>query len=220
VLSKLAYRRQHKWAWVFNEPVNAEELGCTDYYTIIKNPMDLGTVKKKLEEGQYTSPEQFAEDVRLIWANAKLYNPPGNDVHHMATSLEEVFEKKVSELLANYDPSASADEMPVSRTDSKKPQLPPVTFKEKRELGLTISKLPVKKLARVLHIIHQRDPTVLKQNPSDSQAEVEIDIDALEDSTLRYLDKFARACLDRRSIKKESLAGSRGTKQRTPTFPM
>ena len=43
-------RRQHKWAWVFNEPVNAEELGCTDYYVIIKNPMDLGTVKKKLEE--------------------------------------------------------------------------------------------------------------------------------------------------------------------------
>ncbi len=44
----------------------------------------------------------------------------------------------MSELLATYDPSASADEMPMSRVDSKKAVLPPMTFKEKRELGLTI----------------------------------------------------------------------------------
>lgn len=84
---------------------------------------------------------------------------------------------------------------------------------------MSCSKLPVKKLARVLHIIHQRDPTVLKQNPADSQAEVEIDIDVLEDSLLRYLEKFARACLERRSIKNEG--ASRGiVKLRTPTFSM
>ena len=38
------------------------------------------------------------EDVRQVWANAKLYNPPGNDVHHMAQSLEELFDKKYAEL--------------------------------------------------------------------------------------------------------------------------
>ena len=43
--SLLKQLRQHKWAWVFNEPVNAEELGCHDYYQVVKKPMDLGTVK-------------------------------------------------------------------------------------------------------------------------------------------------------------------------------
>ncbi len=48
---------------------------------------------------------------------------------------------------------------------------------------------------------------------------MEIDIDVLEDSLLRYLEKFARACLERRSIKNEG--ASRGiVKLRTPTFSM
>jgi hypothetical protein len=35
------------------------------------------TVQRKLDDGLYKSPEEFVGDVRLIWANAKLYNPPG-----------------------------------------------------------------------------------------------------------------------------------------------
>ena len=34
-------------------------------------------VQRKLDDGLYKSPEEFVGDVRLIWANAKLYNPPG-----------------------------------------------------------------------------------------------------------------------------------------------
>lgn len=33
---------------VFREPVNWQELGLVDYPVVIKNPMDLGTVKKKV----------------------------------------------------------------------------------------------------------------------------------------------------------------------------
>ena len=30
---------QHKWAWPFNEPVNAERMGLKDYHLVIKQPM-------------------------------------------------------------------------------------------------------------------------------------------------------------------------------------
>ena len=30
---------QHKWAWPFNEPVNAERMGLKDYHTVIQHPM-------------------------------------------------------------------------------------------------------------------------------------------------------------------------------------
>jgi len=33
------------YAWPFLQPVAVELLGLTDYYNIIKRPMDLGTVK-------------------------------------------------------------------------------------------------------------------------------------------------------------------------------
>jgi len=35
-------------AWIFYEPVDIVKLGIPDYHDIIKQPMDLGTVKNKL----------------------------------------------------------------------------------------------------------------------------------------------------------------------------
>ena len=56
---------KHEDGWVFNVPVDAKGFGLHDYHTIVKEPMDLGTVKAKLGEGLYESPLDFAEDVRL-----------------------------------------------------------------------------------------------------------------------------------------------------------
>ncbi|KAF8106047.1 hypothetical protein N665_0147s0006 [Sinapis alba] len=85
---------KHKDGWVFNVPVDAKVLGLHDYHTIVKEPMDLGTVKAKLENGLYESPLDFAEDVRLTFNNAILYNPIGHDVHSMAKFLLNMFEEK------------------------------------------------------------------------------------------------------------------------------
>eukprot|EP00250_Pteridium_aquilinum_P012984 c21062_g1_i1 orf=790-2349(+) len=83
----------HKDGWIFNEPVDAEKLGLVDYHYFIKKPMDLGTIKGKLDKKGYNSLEQFASDVRLTFDNAMTYNPPGNDVHQMAKGLLNLFEK-------------------------------------------------------------------------------------------------------------------------------
>lgn len=47
-----------------------------DYYKIIKNPMDLSTIKKRLQEdyGMYTKPEDFVADFRLIFQNCAEFN--------------------------------------------------------------------------------------------------------------------------------------------------
>ena len=49
--------------------------------------MDLGTVKKKLEAREYTSVNEFAEDMRLIFHNCYQYNPSDNPIHQMAQKL-------------------------------------------------------------------------------------------------------------------------------------
>ncbi|XP_042422610.1 transcription factor GTE4-like [Zingiber officinale] len=91
LLSKLI---KHKFGWVFNKPVDAKALGLHDYYTIIKHPMDLGTVKSRLAKNWYSSPRDFAEDVRLTFRNAMTYNPKGQDVHVMADQLLQLFEEQ------------------------------------------------------------------------------------------------------------------------------
>lgn len=45
---------QHHWGWPFLKPVDPVALNLPDYFTVIKKPMDLGTVKNNLLEIQYT----------------------------------------------------------------------------------------------------------------------------------------------------------------------
>lgn len=94
---------KHKHGWVFNEPVDAERLGLHDYHTIIKHPMDFGTVKTRLNKNWYKSPKEFAEDVRLTFQNAMTYNPKGQDVHVMAEQLSKVFEERWAIIESDYN---------------------------------------------------------------------------------------------------------------------
>ncbi|GMI86714.1 hypothetical protein HRI_002340700 [Hibiscus trionum] len=93
---------KHKHGWVFNAPVDVKGLGLHDYYSVIKHPMDLGTVKARLSKNWYKSPREFAEDVRLTFHNAMTYNPKGQDVHVMAEQLSKIFEGKWASIEADY----------------------------------------------------------------------------------------------------------------------
>ena len=44
-----------------------------DYYTVVTKHMDLSKVRMNLHTGVYDSPVQFAEDIRLIVSNWKIY---------------------------------------------------------------------------------------------------------------------------------------------------
>ncbi|KAM3287069.1 transcription factor GTE4 isoform X1 [Capsicum chacoense] len=94
----------HKFGWVFNEPVNVKALGLHDYLDIIKHPMDFGTIKTRLSQNWYNSPKEFAEDIRLVFDNAKTYNPKGQDVHIMAEELSRIFEDRWAAIEAKFNP--------------------------------------------------------------------------------------------------------------------
>ncbi|KAK9267193.1 hypothetical protein L1049_009613 [Liquidambar formosana] len=81
----------HPAGWVFNQPVDPVALNIPDYFSIISEPMDLGTIKSKLEKNLYFGAEEFADDVRLTFSNAMIYNPPSNNVHLMAKELNNIF---------------------------------------------------------------------------------------------------------------------------------
>lgn len=90
VLTKLM---MHKSSWIFKTPVDAVALGLHDYHQIIKRPMDLGTVKSNFSKNLYSLPGDFAADVRLVFENAIMYNPKGDEVHRIAEQLLDRFEE-------------------------------------------------------------------------------------------------------------------------------
>jgi bromodomain-containing factor 1 len=46
-------------------------LGIPNYFEIISTPMDITTVENKVKDFIYNNDEEFNEDIRLIWRNAK-----------------------------------------------------------------------------------------------------------------------------------------------------
>mmetsp|Transcript_9580 Transcript_9580/g.11848 ORF Transcript_9580/g.11848 Transcript_9580/m.11848 type:complete len:1772 (-) Transcript_9580:280-5595(-) len=90
-LEVLKVLQSHQHGWVFNTPVDPVELGLPDYFLVIKHPMDLGTIKKKLENGNYHTLEEFEAHVHLTFDNAMLYNQEGSVVHNMAKEMKVKF---------------------------------------------------------------------------------------------------------------------------------
>jgi len=116
--SVLTYVMEHQKAMPFLEPVDPEKLGLHDYFDIVKNPMDLGTIEEKLKSGKYSrlvlneeigndsrSPVQsllegaFLSDLYLVFDNATLYNPKGDWVHNAAVALKRATNKKIDTVL-------------------------------------------------------------------------------------------------------------------------
>ncbi|KAF9661682.1 hypothetical protein SADUNF_Sadunf19G0094000 [Salix dunnii] len=133
---------KHKHGWVFNTPVDVMGLGLHDYFTIIKHPMDLGTVKSRLTKNWYKSPEEFAEDVRLTFHNAMKYNPEGQDVHVMAEQLLDIFETKWSVIKSDYDHEmrfAASYEVGIPTPTSRKNPFVPPPLDMRRILDRSVS---------------------------------------------------------------------------------
>lgn len=57
---------------IFLEPVDVSEV--PDYESVIKNPIDLGTMREKLKNGLYDSLEDLESDFTLMIKNCLLYN--------------------------------------------------------------------------------------------------------------------------------------------------
>ncbi|BFG00841.1 bromodomain-containing protein 3-like [Drosophila madeirensis] len=108
IIEELLDMKHCHYAWPFYMPLNAENLGLTDYHDKIKKPMDLGSIKNKLENGHYSSVLEFAEDVRLVFSNCFKYFDPDNDYVGMAQELRNVFEMLYAQIPKEPVPNVPA----------------------------------------------------------------------------------------------------------------
>jgi hypothetical protein len=77
------------------EPVPWKELELVDYPDIVKNPMDLASLKANMFKGQYNTFEECFGDLQLIWDNCKLYNMAGSDIYKLAERMEKTCRREL-----------------------------------------------------------------------------------------------------------------------------
>ncbi|KAJ3042135.1 hypothetical protein HK097_002108 [Rhizophlyctis rosea] len=79
---------------IFNEPVPRDVAG---YHDVIKEPMDFGTVRKKVEGRSYGRVEDVERDLRKVFENCFEFNRPGEPVYNWGQSVEKLFKLYWSE---------------------------------------------------------------------------------------------------------------------------
>ena len=96
VLRKVA---AHRFSEPFLEPVDQNEY--SDYHSVIRKPMDLSTVWRKLKGFRGANPyagskKKFARDMRLIFRNCLVYNDESSEICRWANTLARLFESLYS----------------------------------------------------------------------------------------------------------------------------
>jgi hypothetical protein len=117
----------------FAEPVDWQALGLLDYPTIVKTPMDLGTIKRNLLASRYQFIEECLDDLQLVWDCCRLYNAAGTWIMNIAVRLE----KQLRRLVKNYLPSFNFSQKRRDKSDAtdpdKKAPEPSLKVKEKEK---------------------------------------------------------------------------------------
>uniref|UniRef100_A0A915DMP2 Histone acetyltransferase n=1 Tax=Ditylenchus dipsaci TaxID=166011 RepID=A0A915DMP2_9BILA len=83
----------------FRIPVDPEALQVPDYFDIVKQPMDLGTISQKLSTGKYKNPWEFCDDVWLMFENAWLYNRKNSKVYKWCSQLSKIFINEINPVM-------------------------------------------------------------------------------------------------------------------------
>eukprot|EP00258_Populus_trichocarpa_P027123 XP_024443142.1 bromodomain-containing protein DDB_G0270170 [Populus trichocarpa] len=116
IIDVLQRRDTHE---IFAEPVDPNEV--EEYYEIIKEPMDFGTMRAKLHEGMYKSLEQFEHDVFLISGNAMHFNSSSTIYFRQARAIDELA-KKVFHVLRTDPENFELEFLGTRRRNGRRPQ--------------------------------------------------------------------------------------------------
>jgi len=88
----------HEDSWPFLTPVNTKQFPT--YKKIIKVPMDISTIRKKLNDGIYKGKDDFKEDVEAIFKNCQVFNEDDSPVGKCGKNMKNFFQRRWTDLTA------------------------------------------------------------------------------------------------------------------------
>lgn len=94
----------HEDSWPFLLPVNTKQFPT--YRKVIKYPMDLSTIKKRLQDMVYKSRDDFITDVRQIFDNCEMFNEDDSPVGTAGHGMRKYFEQRWAELTEKHEKSS------------------------------------------------------------------------------------------------------------------
>ncbi|THZ14617.1 hypothetical protein D6C91_07215 [Aureobasidium pullulans] len=91
ILEELRKSKYDRWSAPFRIPVDPVALNLPNYCAVIRQPMDISTITKRLREGQYATVLEFKHDMDLMFHNCFKFNPHDNVVYQMGKDFQSAF---------------------------------------------------------------------------------------------------------------------------------
>jgi hypothetical protein len=88
---------------MFAQPVDPQQDNLPHYATIVRQPMDLGTVRHKLLADKYPSVSAWRDDMELIWANSLSVNSRQSVLGSITLEMQSLFKRLSQNLTDNPD---------------------------------------------------------------------------------------------------------------------
>ncbi|SPP78154.1 blast:Homeotic protein female sterile [Drosophila guanche] len=86
---------ENEYAVHFREPVDTEVIQAPNYYAIVAQPMDMGTIKQRLKNHFYHHVGEAVSDFMLMLHNCFQYNLRGTMVYERGCFLEKFFMERL-----------------------------------------------------------------------------------------------------------------------------
>ena len=166
-------------AYEFLAPVDYVALNILDYPKIITHPMDLGTVKKNLLNGEYKIFQDFMSDLNLIWKNCRTYNLPGSEIVKMANHCDKKMKSLIDKQFKNYKGKADT-----SKTKNENSSL---TLSDKSKLIESIRGQSNEGLTQIVKIILKECPKGIEDIDNEK---LQIKIDLLDYRTYDLINQY------------------------------
>ena len=162
----------------FLVPVDYVALNILDYPTIITHPMDLGTVKKNLENGEYKLFQDFMSDINLIWKNCKTYNKAGSEIVKMALHCEKKMKMLIDKQFKNYQNKT---------TNKKSSNNSNLSYEQKTKLIQNIRELNNETLTQIVKIILKDCPKGIEDIDTEK---LQIKVDLIDHKTYESINQI------------------------------
>ena len=161
----------------FLSPVDYEALGILDYPRIITQPMDLGTVKTKLQNDEYKLFQDFMSDINLIWKNCRTYNQNGSEIVKMANHCDKKMKQLIEKQFKNYQ----------NKNNNKKNSSSNLTYEQKIKLIENIRELNNDILTQIIKIILKDCPKGIEDIDTEK---LQIKVDLLDHKTFESINQI------------------------------
>ena len=168
----------------FRYPVDYKALNLLDYPNIIKHPMDLGTAKNNLLNGEYKLFQDFINDINLIWNNCRTYNIPESEIVRMANHCDKKMKQLIDKQFKNHKPKVDNAK---PKNENSKNENSSLTISEKSKLIDSIREQSNEGLTQIVKIILKECPKGIEDIDPEK---LQIKIDMLDYRTYDLINQY------------------------------